>query len=79
MRCRLRHLNIKDVEWPWKIANLQSHRQRHSRRHERVRARRAEVGYIERVMINKVSGKVSYAVLNFGGLFGIGDDHDPLP
>lgn len=30
-------------------------------------------------MINKVSGKLSYAVLNFGGLFGIGDDHDPLP
>lgn len=38
-----------------------------------------EVGYIERVMINKVSGKVSYAVLKFGGLFGIGDDHYPLP
>lgn len=30
-------------------------------------------------MINKVSGKVSYAVLNFGGLFGIGDDHYPPP
>lgn len=30
-------------------------------------------------MINKVSGRVSYTVLNFGGLFGIGDDHDPLP
>lgn len=43
------------------------------------RARRAEVGYIERVMINKVSGKVSYTVLNFGGLFGVGDDHYPRP
>lgn len=30
-------------------------------------------------MINKVSGKVSYTVLNFGGLFGIGDDHYPPP
>lgn len=30
-------------------------------------------------MINKVSGKISYTVLNFGGLFGIGDDHYPLP
>lgn len=30
-------------------------------------------------MINKVSGKVSYTVLKFGGLFGIGDDHYPLP
>jgi hypothetical protein len=38
-----------------------------------------KVGYIERVMIDKVSGKVSYAVLSFGGLLGIGDDHYPLP
>src|SRR6059058_2563000 len=38
-----------------------------------------KVGYIERVMIDKVSGKVSYAVLGFGGLLGIGDDHYPLP
>ncbi len=30
-------------------------------------------------MIDKVSGKVSYAVLSFGGLLGIGDDHYPLP
>jgi hypothetical protein len=38
-----------------------------------------KVGYIERVMIDKVSGKVSYAVLSFGGLLGVGDDHYPLP
>ncbi|MTV11968.1 MULTISPECIES: PRC-barrel domain-containing protein [Bradyrhizobium] len=38
-----------------------------------------KAGYIERVMIDKVSGKVSYAVLSFGGLLGIGDDHYPLP
>lgn len=30
-------------------------------------------------MIDKISGEVSYAVLNFGALFGIGDDHYPLP
>jgi hypothetical protein len=30
-------------------------------------------------VIDKVSGKVSYAVLSFGGLLGIGDDHYPLP
>ena len=29
-------------------------------------------------MIDKVS-EVSYAVLSFGGLLGIGDDHYPLP
>lgn len=38
-----------------------------------------KVGYIERVMIDKVSGKISYAVLSCGGLLGIGDDHYPLP
>jgi hypothetical protein len=38
-----------------------------------------KIGSIERVMIDKFSGKVSYAVLSFGGLFGIGDDHYPLP
>lgn len=37
------------------------------------------IGSIERVMIDKVSGKVAYAVLGFGGFLGIGDDHYPLP
>jgi hypothetical protein len=38
-----------------------------------------KIGSIERVMIEKVSGKVSYAVLSFGGFLGVGDDHYPLP
>jgi sporulation protein YlmC with PRC-barrel domain len=38
-----------------------------------------KIGSIERVMIDKTSGKVSYAVLGFGGFLGIGDDHYPLP
>jgi hypothetical protein len=38
-----------------------------------------KIGTIERVMIDKISGKVSYAVLSFGGFLGIGDDHYPLP
>jgi hypothetical protein len=38
-----------------------------------------KIGSIERVMIDKMSGKVSYAVLNFGGLFGLSGDHYPLP
>jgi len=37
------------------------------------------IGSIERVMIDKVSGQVAYAVLGFGGFLGIGDDHYPLP
>jgi hypothetical protein len=38
-----------------------------------------KIGSIERVMIDKLTGKVSYAVLSFGGFLGIGDDHYPLP
>jgi hypothetical protein len=38
-----------------------------------------KIGLIERVMIEKISGKVSYAVLSFGGFLGIGDDYYPLP
>jgi hypothetical protein len=38
-----------------------------------------KIGSIERVMIDKVSGKVSYAVLGFGGFLGLGGDHYPLP
>ena len=38
-----------------------------------------KVGIIKRVMIDKLSGKVAYAVLNFGGFLGIGDKHLPVP
>jgi sporulation protein YlmC with PRC-barrel domain len=39
----------------------------------------AKVGSIERVMIEKITGRVSYAVLSFGGFLGFGDDFYPLP
>ena len=39
----------------------------------------SKIGTIQRVMIDKVSGTVSYAVLSFGGFLGIGDDYYPLP
>ncbi|MGY3694930.1 sporulation protein YlmC with PRC-barrel domain [Bradyrhizobium sp. USDA 3240] len=38
-----------------------------------------KIGSIERVMIDKTSGRVSYAVLGFGGFLGLGNDHYPLP
>ena len=38
-----------------------------------------KIGKIERVMIDKISGKVAYAVLTFGGFMGIGEDYYPLP
>ena len=37
------------------------------------------VGQIERVMIDKLTGKVAYAVMSFGGFMGIGEDYYPLP
>ena len=30
-------------------------------------------------MIDKISGKVAYAVMSFGGFLGIGEDYYPLP
>jgi hypothetical protein len=42
-------------------------------------ADRNRIGSIERVMIDKISGQVSYAVLGFGGFLGLGNDHYPLP
>jgi PRC-barrel domain len=38
-----------------------------------------QVGTIQRVMIDKLSGKVAYAVMSFGGFLGIGEDYYPLP
>jgi len=38
-----------------------------------------KVGQIERVMIDKMTGKVAYAVMSFGGFLGIGEDYYPLP
>jgi hypothetical protein len=38
-----------------------------------------KLGTIERIMIDKISGRVSYAVMSFGGFLGIGDQHHPLP
>src|SRR5690606_5806173 len=35
------------------------------------------IGSIERILVEKRGGKVSYAVLSFGGFLGIGTDHYP--
>jgi hypothetical protein len=37
------------------------------------------IGHIERVMIDKRSGKVAYAVMGFGGFLGLGEDYYPIP
>lgn len=38
-----------------------------------------KIGTIKRIMIDKISGKVTYAVLNFGGFLGMGEKHFPVP
>jgi PRC-barrel domain len=38
-----------------------------------------KVGHIERIMIDKISGKAAYAVMNFGGFLGLGEESYPLP
>lgn len=37
------------------------------------------LGTVERVMIDKLTGKVAYAVIAFGGFLGIGHKHHALP
>ncbi|MCM8732388.1 PRC-barrel domain-containing protein [Hephaestia sp. GCM10023244] len=38
-----------------------------------------KLGTIYNFMVDKQSGGVEYAVLQFGGLFGLGSDYYPLP
>lgn len=38
-----------------------------------------KLGSIDTLMIDKLSGKVRYAVMEFGGFLGIGTDRYPLP
>ena len=37
------------------------------------------IGEIKRLMIEKISGKVSYAVMSFGGFLGIGEEEHTIP
>jgi hypothetical protein len=38
-----------------------------------------KIGTIRRLMIDKLSGNVAYAVLNFGGFLGMAQKHAPIP
>jgi hypothetical protein len=60
----------------------QSHTLIASDRVEGTPVRRADgekIGTIQRLMIDKLSGSVAYAVLSFGGFLGIGQKHAPIP
>ena len=38
-----------------------------------------EVGHIDHVMIDMVTGKIAYAVMAFGGVLGFGEEQHPVP
>ena len=38
-----------------------------------------KIGKLERVMLDKISGNVAYAVLSFGGFMGMGEDYYAIP
>ena len=54
-------------------------RERPGRRHPVRRSSGEKIGTIERLMIDKLSGNVAYAVLSFGGFLGMGQKHLPIP
>jgi hypothetical protein len=38
-----------------------------------------KIGTVQRVMIDKISGKIAYAVMSFGGFLGMGEEYFPMP
>jgi len=38
-----------------------------------------KLGGVDDIMIDKVSGRAVYAVMSFGGFFGMGEEYYPLP
>jgi hypothetical protein len=38
-----------------------------------------KIGSVQRVMIDKISGKIAYAVVSFGGFLGMGEEYFPMP
>jgi sporulation protein YlmC with PRC-barrel domain len=37
------------------------------------------IGEVEHLIIDKLSGRVAYAVMSFGGFMGLGHEHCPIP
>ena len=42
-------------------------------------AKGKKIGEIDHLMIDKISGRVTYAVISFGGFLGLGHSHYPVP
>jgi len=64
------------------VSNVPSHPLIASDRIEGAMVRRPngeKIGKIKRLMIDKASGTIAYAVMSFGGLFGLGDNYYQIP
>lgn len=75
-------MQIQDELLPSQPPLLKKHNLIASDRVEGTPVRRSggeKIGRIERVMIAKISGKVAYAILTFGGFLGLGQKHLPVP
>jgi hypothetical protein len=42
-------------------------------------AKGTKIGEIDHLIIDKLSGRVGYAVMSFGGFLGLGHSHYPIP
>lgn len=40
---------------------------------------RNHIGEVDHLIIDKLSGRVAYAVISFGGFMGLGNSHYPIP
>jgi sporulation protein YlmC with PRC-barrel domain len=38
-----------------------------------------KIGEVDHLMLDKISGRVTYAVMSFGGFLGLGHSHYPVP
>ncbi len=44
-----------------------------------IRSNGERIGHIERIMLDKRTGQAAYAVMNFGGFLGLGEESYPIP
>jgi len=75
-------MNVQSEVPTAEVLAQKSHRLVASDRVEGTPVRRPggeKIGTVQRLMIDKVSGNVAYAVLVFGGFLGMGRKHLPIP
>ena len=72
----MKHLTDRDLRRDETLALISSEKVRGTRVHG---SDQRSLGHVDHLMIDKRSGRVSYAVIAFGGVLGIGERLHPLP